>query len=226
MSAGPAREHWESVHGRGRPEERSWFQPGGEPSLTLIRDTGTAPDAPIADVGGGSGEFAQTLLAAGYLDLVVVDLAQSALDAARLRAGPDAGRIRWIRADARTWRPDRPLAVWHDRAVLHFLTDPADRAAYAAAAAAAVAPGGHLVVATFAPDGPERCSGLAVHRMDAAMLAEAFAPAFQPVRALRHEHLTPRGAVQPFTYLLLRRLPRSPDTPDRPPRAPGDPAAP
>jgi hypothetical protein len=115
--------------------------------------------------------------------------------------------VRWIRADVLDWDPGRAFGLWHDRAAFHFLIDPAARDRYLATAAAAVRPGGHLVLATFAEDGPERCSGLPVARYDAEALRALVAPPFSPVAERRAGHRTPGGALQAFTWASFRREP-------------------
>ena len=135
----------------------------------------------------------------------MLDISLHAIDRARERLGADATRVRWLCTDLLAPQPLGPVDLWHDRAVFHFLTEPADRARYVDAAARAVVPGGHAIVATFDLIGPERCSGLPVQRWDAHTLAAVFAPAFAPVAAVQERHVTPWGKPQDFTYALLRR---------------------
>ncbi|MFA9271359.1 MAG: trans-aconitate 2-methyltransferase, partial [Baekduiaceae bacterium] len=138
-------------------------------------------------------------------DITVLDLSQVALDTARDRLGARGASVTWRAGDLRAWEPGRTYDVWHDRAVLHFLVEDTDRARYADLAARAVAPGGHIVVGTFAPDGPEQCSGLPVRRHSADDLAALLAGHFEPLRSAREEHRTPSGNVQPFSWLVARR---------------------
>jgi SAM-dependent methyltransferase len=167
------------------------------------------PDAAVVDVGGGDGALAVALIARGHDDVTVLDISECGLAAGRRQVGTGADRVTWVAADIRTWRPERTFDVWHDRAVFHFLVDPADRAGYGAALRRGTRAGSLLVVGTFAAHGPASCSGLPVARYDADRLRDALTAAsgvaWQPLRATAEEHRTPAGAVQPFTWLVLRR---------------------
>jgi SAM-dependent methyltransferase len=136
----------------------------------------------------------------------VVDISAAALDVARSRLGDRAGSVTWIVADARDLRLAEQVDVWHDRAVFHFLTEDADREAYRRSVRGSLRVGGHVVMATFGPAGPERCSGLPVERYDGARLAQRFGPDFQLLRTFAKDHKTPAGGSQQFTYAVLRRL--------------------
>lgn len=159
----------------------------------------------MAVVGAGAGALLAELLDAGYTQLTAVDIAQPALDQLAERLGERSALVTMRCADVRTVRLDQPVRVWHDRATFHFLTDPADQAAYVERAAASVSGGGHAIISTFAGDGPEQCSGLNVARYDPAALAEVFAGPFELVDTGRELHRTPWGAEQPFTIVTLRR---------------------
>lgn len=199
-------QHWQSVYTTRDGAHTSWFRPHLDESLRLIDTLALPRDAPVIDVGGGRATLVDDLLAREFGDVSVMDLSAAALAEARERLGRRGDAVRWLVADATL--AALPLAhygLWHDRAVFHFLADPGDRARYVANAARSVRPHGHLIAGCFAPDGPERCSGLPVHRYGAAALAEAFAPAFEIVRHSRELHATPAGAVQPFTYVVLQR---------------------
>lgn len=198
-------EHWDEVYGTKQAEETSWHQRSYATSLRLI--AAADPDrGPLVDVGGGVGTLVDELVAAGWSDVTVLDVSAEAMRIVRERlAGRTDVRITTIASDVLDWRPTRTFSTWHDRAVLHFLTEDADRAAYARLAAQAVAPGGALVVGCFAPDGPEACSGLPVRRASAEDLAGLFAGAFALEASEREEHVTPWGAVQAFTWATLRR---------------------
>jgi SAM-dependent methyltransferase len=201
--------HWDGVHGARRDSEHSWFE--DEPALSLELVLAHAgPAEPVIDIGAGTSRLADRLLARGYADITLLDLSAAAMAATRARLGPEAaGRVAWIVADVADWAPPRAWRLWHDRAAFHFLTAPEDRRAYVAAMAAGVAPGGTAVLMTFAEDGPERCSGLAVQRWSPEALAaeiEALAPgAFAPMGARRWAHRTPKGAEQRFQATILRR---------------------
>ncbi|MDD7941029.1 class I SAM-dependent methyltransferase [Actinomycetospora lutea] len=200
-------EHWETIYRDRRSDELSWSQSAPATSLQVIDELGLDADRAVVDVGAGESALVDALLARGHRRITVLDVAQGALDRARarLRGVPGADAVHWVAQDVLTWAPATTFGLWHDRAVFHFLTAPADRQAYGDVAARAVAPGGFLVVATFAPDGPAQCSGLRVRRYDADTLAAQFAPGFVPVLARAQSHHTPWGAVQPFTWLALRR---------------------
>jgi trans-aconitate methyltransferase len=202
------RAHWDAVYGARAEAALTWFEAVPERSLDLIArvcDT----RASVIDVGGGASRLAGALLAAGYGDVTVLDLSPAALEVARARLGDAAGRITWIAADLRTWRPDRAREVWHDRAVFHFLTDPEGQSAYLDALRAGLSPGGHAILATFADDGPETCSGLAVERYAPEALAariEGLAPGLlRPVASERFVHETPLGRPQAFQVSTFRR---------------------
>jgi SAM-dependent methyltransferase len=199
------KEHWEAVYRSRRPTEVSWYQAEAALSTRLIRQFVTAHDAPIIDVGGGASVLVAELAAAGYTDLTVLDLSLAAITAAQARLGAAGGKIRWMEADIlNAALPAGGFSFWHDRAVFHFLTDPSDRARYVTQVRLAVRPGGHVLVATFAEDGPTRCSGLEVVRYSPAALHSQFGPGFTFLRAEREEHHTPSGGTQAFTYCLCR----------------------
>ena len=162
--------HWENVYKIKGERDVSWFEEQPQLSLDLIRATGIETDVAIADIGGGASRLADALLDLGFTDVTVLDLSAQALASAKARLGARAGKVHWIVADVTEWTPPRSYDVWHDRAAFHFLTAPSDQAAYADRVRAAVKPGGHVIIATFAPDGPERCSGLPIVRHDAASI--------------------------------------------------------
>jgi SAM-dependent methyltransferase len=201
------RDHWDAVY-RTRPDARtSWHRARLDTSLRLADALDLDADAPIVDIGGGRSTFVDDLLERGHRDVSVLDIAAEALAQARARLGAAGDRVHWIAADVTVVElPATRYALWHDRAVFHFLVDAEARARYAATLARAVRPGGHAIVATFAPDGPAQCSGLPVCRYGAAALAAGFAPAFSLVASERDLHRTPAGGEQAFTYVLLRRV--------------------
>jgi len=198
---GPA-DHWDAVYTTKATDDVSWFQSEPVTSLRLLR-TWARPGGSVVDVGAGTSPLVDRLVEAGRDDVTLLDVSTEALDAVRRRLGDRAGAVRFAVADVRTWNPRRTFDVWHDRAVFHFLVDPADRQAYVDQASAAVAPGGMVVLATFAADGPTSCSGLPTARYDAAALTALFAPAFALEHAERQEHVTPWGTVQPFTWVVF-----------------------
>ena len=198
--------HWETIYRTKDVHEVSWFQPEARRSLDLIMRVCPDRSAPIIDVGAGASVLVDNLLAAGYQDLSVLDLSEAALGISRDSLGTDSAKVKWIRADVlRAQFDERAYAVWHDRAVFHFLTDATDRQAYVEQVRRAVSPGGHVLVATFAEDGPEYCSGLPVVRYSAEGLHSEFGTDFQLVRSEHEDHRTPGGAEQSFLYCLCRR---------------------
>lgn len=200
------RAHWNRVYSDRQPAELGWFQPRAETSLALIAALGLPPDAPLIDVGGGASVLVDDLLAAGYRELSVLDLSAAALAASRARLGAVAARIRWLEGDVtQLTLPKAGYALWHDRAVFHFLTEATQRQAYVAQAMRALRPEGHLLIATFADDGPTECSRLPVVRYDAAALAAEFGSGFSLEQQQRDIHHTPSGGAQSFIYCLFRR---------------------
>ncbi len=205
--SGAARRHWEHVYATGGARGVSWFQPLPETSLALIAELGTPTDAAIIDVGGGASRLAGRLLAIGFSDVTVLDLSARSLEVARSELGARAAQVLWIEQDVLNWIPQRQYDLWHDRALFHFLVDPAHRKRYLETVAAAVRIGGRALIATFADDGPDRCSGLPVARYDADGLVAAFGAAFVKLTSHREEHRTPTGVLQPFTWVTLERVP-------------------
>jgi trans-aconitate methyltransferase len=204
---GERADHWEKVY-RSKPEnEVSWFEDEPRISLDLINAAGLALDAPIIDVGGGEARLVDRLIARGHTDLCVLDLSHKALDVARVRLGKAASSVGWIVADVTQWEPERKWQLWHDRAVFHFLTDADDRRAYVNAMRQALNADADVIIATFAPDGPERCSGLAVMRHDAESVGKALGPEFRLEETRSYEHRTPGGASQRFQYARFSRRP-------------------
>lgn len=202
-----SKDHWEKVYTTKATDAVSWFQTHAGLSLDLIKATGVSRDAAIIDVGGGASTLVDDLLANGYTDLTVLDLSSSALAAARNRLGAKASNIRWIEADiTKADLPAKRFDVWHDRAVFHFLTTPEDRAAYVQAVFRSVKPGGHVIVATFAEDGPSQCSGLPVMRYRADELHAEFGESFSLLKHEKEAHHTPSGTMQQFVYCYCRRI--------------------
>jgi rhodanese-related sulfurtransferase len=201
--AAARRQHWNQRYADAGATRVSWYQPEPAMSLALVDHLVVTTTAPVIDVGGGASLLVDALLARGYVDLTVLDISSTALEIARQRVG-EAARVRWICADIMSWQPERQYALWHDRAVFHFLTDLAEQTRYLDTVSRALDPGGAVIMATFAADGPERCSGLPVARYDAGEL-ERRLDGFTLVASRREEHITPTGAVQPFTWIAARR---------------------
>ncbi len=200
------REHWEKVYQTKGDTDVSWYRPHLDRSIELILGTGVGLDAHILDVGGGASTLVDDLLARGFRRVTVVDIAQTALDVAKKRLGERAGDVEWRVGDiAAIALPRDSIDVWHDRAVFHFLTTEADRKAYIERVCCAVKPGGFVVLATFGPEGPEKCSGLPVVRYAPDALQATFGRAFRMIDHLDERHRTPWGSEQEFLYCLCVR---------------------
>lgn len=195
------KEHWENVYINKAPDRVSWFRPHLETSLALIGRAARDGAASIIDVGGGASSLVDDLSASGYRNITVLDISRAALDIAKKRVGEMGKFVRWLQGDVTEVNlPAQSYDVWHDRAVFHFLTEPERRAAYVRNVVLAVRPGGHVIVSTFGPEGPARCSGLDVVRYDAESLQEVFGPRFRLVESFSELHVTPFGTTQQFLY--------------------------
>jgi len=198
--------HWDTIYQTKDVRTVSWFQPAARQSFDLIARFASDRRSSIIDVGGGASVLVDDLLSYGYTDITVLDLSETALEISRGHLGADGRDVKWIAADVR----NAPLGefaygVWHDRAVFHFLTEPADRRAYVAQVERTVRPGGYVLVATFAEDGPPMCSGLPVIRYSAESLHAEFGSTFRVVTSAHEDHHTPAGREQSFLYCLCRR---------------------
>jgi SAM-dependent methyltransferase len=200
-----AKAHWEGIYSTKSASEVSWFQEHSDVSLGLIVRTGIDKNGAIIDVGGGASRLVDDLLAKGYIDLTVLDISASALSLAKQRIGPLADTVNWLEADVTSAvLPFQRFDLWHDRAVFHFLTARHDRAQYVQAVQHALRSGGHIIVATFGPDGPLRCSGLPVVRYSPDRLHDEFGAAFTLVEHTSENHQTPFGTLQQFIYCYCR----------------------
>jgi trans-aconitate methyltransferase len=204
MTTGERQSHWENVYTHKGEQEVSWFQETPAPSLDLLAHIGATRTSAIIDIGGGASRLVDSLIAQGYTDVSVLDISAAALATARARVGDKADRVKWIVADVTTWEPVETYDVWHDRATFHFLTSPADQTAYVVRLRRALRHGGHAIIATFAPDGPEKCSGLPVVRHSAQSLGAILGGEFVLVDHRGHEHATPWGAVQKFQFSTFK----------------------
>jgi SAM-dependent methyltransferase len=197
--------HWEGVYRHKLPEAVSWYQARAAVSMRLVGQAGVGPGGRIIDVGGGASVLVGNLLEAGHREVTVLDISAAALARARSPLGDRAAAVTWLEADV-TAADLAPKAydLWHDRAVFHFLVEPGDRRAYVSTLRAALRPGGHVIIATFAEDGPERCSGLPVRRYAPQQLQAELGGDFELLASEREEHVTPGGMVQRFQYSLFR----------------------
>jgi SAM-dependent methyltransferase len=193
------RDHWERIYTDKRPAEVSWYEPVPRASIAAIERVGLPLDAPIVDIGGGASRLAGELLRRGHTDITVADISAKALERAQ-EGFPESGRVQWVVADVRDHDFGRRFAVWHDRAVFHFMVSHTDRDAYLATMEKSLQADGHAVIATFGPHGPTRCSGLPVDRYGPDELAATLGDRFQLVSSHLEEHRTPGGATQQFLY--------------------------
>jgi SAM-dependent methyltransferase len=198
--AGGSREHWNQLYRVKSAAELSWYEAHPRRSLQSIQETGVPADAPILDVGGGVSVLVDDLLELGYTDVTILDLAPAALAQSRERVGLAGERVTWIAADVTTFRPPRRYAIWHDRAVLHFLLDIKEQERYVAVLRRALAPRGHVILAAFGPGGPTRCSGLPVQRYSVERLSGLLGPGFELRDSTLEDHHTPSGATQQFLH--------------------------
>jgi SAM-dependent methyltransferase len=193
--------HWERIFATKIPDQVSWYRPHLETSLALIKRSASDSLTPIIDVGGGESTLVDDLLARGFENVTVLDISEVAIAATRKRLGSAAEKVRWVVADITQANLEpRAYSVWHDRAVFHFLTDPQQRAAYVRQVARSVKLGGHVIVSTFGPEGPTKCSGLDVIRYDADSLHDEFGAKFRLVNSSKELHKTPFGTTQQFLY--------------------------
>ena len=198
--------HWEQAYANRPPEQLGWYRPRLESSLALIAAVGLQKDQPLIDVGGGASTLVDDLLALGYERITVADLSDAALERARRRLGDRAEAVTWMSADMLTAElPATGYDLWHDRAVFHFLTAAADRAAYLAQLRHALAPGGQAIFGVFAPEAPPRCSGLEVRRYTAEALQAEIGGGFDLLEQRRERHVTPGGAEQAYLYCRFRQ---------------------
>ena len=205
MNSSSRQTHWDNIYRTKGESEVSWFEQSPALSLDLIRATGVDSKAAVIDIGGGASRLVDALLDEGFEDVSALDLSEVALATSRARLGARAAKVQWLIADVTRWEPPRAYDVWHDRAVFHFLTEAPARADYAACVFKGVRAGGHVIIGTFAPDGPERCSGLPVMRHDAASIGAVLGNAFTLIESRRHDHRTPTGTIQRFQFSRYKK---------------------
>jgi trans-aconitate methyltransferase len=198
-------DHWNRVYGEKAHEDVSWFQQRPSVSLAAIDRHVEGNKCAFIDIGGGASLLVNHLAERGWKDLTILDISGSALAVAKQRLGERAAIVEWIVADITRWRPERGYDVWHDRAVFHFLTQRDQRDAYRNALQSGTHPGSIVIMATFAPDGPEKCSGLIVERYDSRALASELGSSFELLEDWREMHQTPWGSGQSFNWCVFRR---------------------
>jgi len=205
VNAAARRDHWETVYSNKKSTDVSWFQPRPERSLQLVERTAVDCDDAIIDIGGGASTLVDHLLDDGFTDITVLDVAGKPLERARERLGERATDVEWIVSDVTAFRPSRTWQLWHDRAALHFLIDEQDRVRYVEVLKKALVPGGHFVLATFGPDGPQTCSGLEIRRYSIDMVEDLLGPGFVLQSQELENHITPMGSKQQFLYSCWTR---------------------
>ena len=199
--------HWETVYRTKAEREVSWFEDTPDLSLSLLREAGLNPSLAIIDVGGGASRLVDALVASGQAHVTVLDLSATALALAKARlVGTDC--VNWVVSDVTKWTPYRQYDLWHDRAAFHFLTSLEDQRAYVRVLSAATKPSSAVIIGTFAPDGPEKCSGLPVVRHDAESLQAVLGEHFTLLSTRLHEHTTPWGSVQKFQFSTFLKHPK------------------
>jgi SAM-dependent methyltransferase len=202
------REHWEAVYSSKPSERLGWYKPRLQTSLEWIATFGLGTDAPVIDVGGGASTLVDDLLDNGYSSITVLDIAEPALDLLRTRLGDRGAAVNWLCGDITGIDlPENAFELWHDRAVFHFLTEAADRERYKQNLSRALRPGGYLIIGTFAPEAPPKCSGLPVQRYDLALLCETLGREFELQRHQKEMHVTPGGVEQMYLYCAFRFAP-------------------
>lgn len=205
MSDASRKDHWEAVYTTKGENEVSWFQESPAPSLDLLELARPTCHSAIVDIGGGASRLVDILVARGFDRVTILDLSEAALAVAKTRLG-DAGKdVQWVAADVTRWHPNQVYDVWHDRAAFHFLTDARDRIAYVERLKRATKIGGHVIIGTFALDGPEKCSGLAVRRYDSNSLSAELGDGFELIHSQADEHSTPWDSTQRFQFSVFRR---------------------
>lgn len=204
MKHDSSKNHWETIYSEKSPLEVSWYQHQPTMSLQIIKEIST-PGSKVIDVGGGASVLVDHLLKLGYTDLTILDISRHALAHAQQRLGDQAGKVQWLEENITDFRSSQQYDVWHDRAVFHFLTDPESRGLYIEAVKRATKPGSSVIIATFAKDGPTKCSGLDIVQYDAVSIQKEFANDFTLMDTQAEAHLTPGGKEQKFLYFVLRR---------------------
>jgi SAM-dependent methyltransferase len=201
----PRKDHWDAVYTTKSSDEVSWYEVDPSLSLHLIRQVSPAPNS-VIDVGGGQSSLVDRLLDIGIGKVAVLDISAVAISRTKERLGERASRVEWIEADLTSVSNVGTFDLWHDRAVFHFLTEPMDREAYVELAIKSIPVGGHLIIGTFATDGPEKCSGLPVCRYDADSMASTLGNRFMLVSSQNHLHATPWGKEQHFFFGVFQRV--------------------
>lgn len=201
------KEHWEKIYRTKELKDVSWFQPTPETSLDFFKQFNVPTDAKVIDIGGGDSFLVDHLLDRGYRDITVLDISQAAIDRAKQRLGERADQVKWIVADAATFRPTEKYDFWHDRAAFHFLTDEQEITDYLETSQRHINPTGVLVIGTFSDQGPKKCSGIEIRQYTEAAMTDRLKKYFEKIKCIRVDHLTPFDTVQNFVFCSFRKLP-------------------
>mgnify|MGYP000344845664 CR=1 FL=1 len=200
-------QHWETVYQTKARDEVSWFREHLDTSLRMIQNTGAGKDAAMIDVGGGNSTLVDDLLERGFVDISVLDISESAIAGSKDRLGEKANQVNWITADITAVDlPQSHYDLWHDRAVFHFLTEEEDRRKYVELVKRSIKPGGHIIVASFGPEGPQKCSGLDVVRYSPETMHGEFGETFKLIESVGETHNTPFGTTQDFVYCYCLKI--------------------
>ena len=197
--------HWENIYQTKQPTEVSWYQPEPTESFAFVTENKVPKTARIIDVGGGDSLFVDTLLSAGYQNVSVLDISETALAKAKLRLGELASKVNWFVSDILEFSATQPFDFWHDRAVFHFLTTEAEIQAYLSLVEKLLKPEGILAIGTFSENGPLKCSGIPVRQYSQQALIDRFGNAFQKLHCFQHNHLTPFQTIQNFTFCSFQK---------------------
>lgn len=200
-----AKEHWENIWTTKKSNEVSWYQEYPKTSINLILPTNPSKDAKIIDVGGGDSNLAETLLDLGFKNITVLDISANALERAKKRLGNKSSMITWIESDILEFENDNRYDIWHDRALLHFLTSEENLKNYVKLVKQHVMQGGYLIISTFSTKGPIKCSGLDTRQYSKESIKELFSNEFEHIKSFEEEHVTPRGMGQIFTWNVFRK---------------------
>ena len=199
------KEHWENIYANKQMNEVSWFQQEPTTSLALIQENTQSKDDAIIDIGGGDGFLVDNLLELGYTNITVLDISANAINKVKERLGINADKVKWIISDITEFIPTEQYDIWHDRAVFHFLTQQKDIEYYKVLANENISANGYFILATFADDGPERCSGLQVCKYSEKDMENSFSTGFRMKESFKYKHLTPFGTIQNFTFSVFRK---------------------
>jgi trans-aconitate methyltransferase len=200
------KEHWENIYHTKELNEVSWFQPTPETSLGFFKEFNVPETAKIIDIGGGDSYLVDNLLDLGYRDITILDISAAAIEKAKQRLGERAANVKWIVADAVTFKPDEKYDFWHDRAAFHFLTDEHDIADYLENAQQNINPAGVLVIATFSEQGPKKCSGIEIRQYSETTMTNLLKKYFEKIKCITVDHKTPFNTFQNFIFCSFRKL--------------------